>query len=117
MPGRPDLGVDTRNSKPRPAMPGGVWPVAHTLTANNAAMLTLSVRGTRNTPIARAFSASLSARHRYARGLGQPGAPPGDGVDGADVTAGALLVFGHRLPVDVGDPQVPGGVHRDAKRI
>jgi len=31
------------NSKPRPAPPGGVSVVAHTLTANDAATLTLSV--------------------------------------------------------------------------
>jgi hypothetical protein len=31
------------NSKPRPAPPGGVSAVAHTLTANDAATLTLSV--------------------------------------------------------------------------
>jgi hypothetical protein len=31
------------SSKPRPAPPGGVSAVAHTLTANDAAPLTLSV--------------------------------------------------------------------------
>ena len=35
--------ADTMNSKPRPAPPGGVSPVAHTLTANDAATLTLNV--------------------------------------------------------------------------
>src|SRR5580693_5407652 len=35
--------ADTMNSKPRQAPPGGVSAVAHTLTANDAATLTLSV--------------------------------------------------------------------------
>jgi hypothetical protein len=34
------------NTKPRPAPPGGASAVTHTLTANDAATLTLSVRNT-----------------------------------------------------------------------
>ena len=38
--------ADTLNTKPRPAPPGGASAVAHTLTANDAATLTLSPRNT-----------------------------------------------------------------------
>jgi len=40
------------NSKPRQAPPGGVSAVAHTLTANDAATLTLSVAEQAGAPIA-----------------------------------------------------------------